>query len=1527
MELQKFRERVQELLGRRGLHQKDLADYLHLREEYLSQMLNGRRPLIERAAKGCILYLAQEEAIVERADADDLLAWASCGDFSPTDWRTWPLKDLLSPESSAPPALPRRALPVDHFDPPTARAKYLERVIRLHSSLILPASPQETFDLKVVFQHLRLRQDPDFAEFLTYRDRRALLDEPTRSEDDPRRAVPEGDVLAGHADEDEGTSLVIATDGFDALNHSPQRRMVILGPPGIGKTTLLKYLVAETARKAQADPAQMLPLFISLPDFERAGGSVQDYLFTVVGALGVDSRFAPLLWQAIEQGKAFVCLDGLEQMTPDRRRESIAWINLQAAEPGNAWIISSRFNEYNGGQFSPHFLEWELYPMNHESRVRLAQGLLPELSRHVTALSDASSPVPSEFVAALESHARAVNWGKNPLLFSLAAGTFVRIGTFPSSRAALYGETVAAIIAARQVDRNRQVELRRIIAALTFRLYVNQRRIFTREELIENLKKVRSSQDEIWKPEEIAQDIIDTGIVEVVARDVYGFCHQTFQEYFSGVEVARRLVDRDTRRMAWGLAWQKHIYSRWTEVLRLMVGTLIHEYAEQGGVDIALSWLQALVDQRVQEQGDVGDLGLALAITSLGEVSGLAALWRIPEWAQLEEKIVCAWVGALLDALQRDQEVQQKRLLRLSDDMQLLNPATLALLERLLEAELNTENAHRRSAIVYSLGKLGRYTPIQRLVTALDDPHKQVRAAAIRTLVELEDRAPVDALVAALANERAAARVAAIEALGELRRPALVRELQNSLLDKEWSVRVAAVKALGNLGGDLPRGRLVECLYDENDLVRWAAVEALGKLGGDLPLDELLVLLDDPDDGVRSEVIEVLGERTPFDKLVEEVLNPPDTQFLPTGLACWAAEKVLAALGEQELLQRMLSQGLPDNQDLRDLVRSIVESRQPSPLEEILAALNGNNAETRVQALAILNEKREWERLEQFVLSPETANVMMRATALRMVGKVGEQTLVRQALLSLHDSDPKVRLTALSALKDLGKRAPREAMAAERLLEDEDWLIRTAALQVLSCVLPRVSVSLTLLETLLRIASADMYEPAQRAAQECLEKAGKRITKTQFASLLSHQDAKVRYSALKELSQYLPLKLIGKASFDEDEEVGYMAFLAFEKRKRRHKWMKRRRTVEPYQPRIEIKVEAYAEVQLLKQLCGDTMLQQLNSTAFISDGIESIADLPLQVGSNRGEMLLLLDRTVDTPLSKNPSVEAYSALERGILQQTVRLLREYAPVDGLIAALADEKRDIRAAAIQALAERTPREKLLAALDDEDCVVRREALRVLDVRTPVQHLLHALQDEFDIVRKAASEILGKLVSGWPEPELIAALESKNPLMRVSAIRVLRRRAPAEKLLAALGDSSEEVRLAALESLLQNHPETNPLIVAEISAVLIQNRSSTIIEPAVQSFLLEVISHLEQITPALRSKLTELLASPYWEVQMKAAQALGNVRRNIPQEAIERLLELRNHSPSQTVRDAADDALAELLSLEIGLEDQRMTAAPV
>jgi len=110
-----------------------------------------------------------------------------------------------------------------------------------------------------------------------------------------------------------------------------------------------------------------------------------------------------------------------------------------------------------------------------------------------------------------------------------------------------------------------------------------------------------------------------------------------------------------------------------------------------------------------------------------------------------------------------------------------------------------------------------------------------------------------------------------------------------------------------------------------------------------------------------------------------------------------------------------------------------------------------------------------------------------------------------------------------------------------------------------------------------------------------------------------------------------------------------------------------------------------------------------------------------------------------------------------------------------------------------------------------------------------------------------------------------------------------------------------------------------IIPETISVLQGSDSKSPFGSLGQYLIAETLGNAGQISATIIETLESLLDWPYWQVRMKAAQALGKLRRNIPDPVIRRLLELRHDQQSQVVRESADDALAEILSLETGIED--------
>lgn len=132
-------------------------------------------------------------------------------------------------------------------------------------------------------------------------------------------------------------------------------------------------------------------------------------------------------------------------------------------------------------------------------------------------------------------------------------------------------------------------------------------------------------------------------------------------------------------------------------------------------------------------------------------------------------------------------------------------------------------------------------------------------------------------------------------------------------------------------------------------------------------------------------------------------------------------------------------------------------------------------------------------------------------------------------------------------------------------------------------------------------------------------------------------------------------------------------------------------------------------------------------------------------------------------------------------------------------------------------------------------------------------------------------------------------STIPFAAAEALGDLGERAPVEPLLLALGNTSgdEEYNLclAAAAILFKTRPEVFLRIAPE--AVLRGQPAGKILGSHAQEFTERMVGTWKRASLPLLEKLTELLDWHYWQVCLRAAWALGEIRRNIPDAAIRRL----------------------------------------
>ncbi|MFN2168516.1 MAG: hypothetical protein ACK2U9_19955 [Anaerolineae bacterium] len=97
---------------------------------------------------------------------------------------------------------------------------------------------------------------------------------------------------------------------------STSQHAVLLGQPGAGKSTALKYLAAHPLSVGQTE---LLTLIVDLTEFSPESQDLTEFLAEDAVSLGLEltpSFFA----HALENGQAILCLDGLDQITQQEDR-------------------------------------------------------------------------------------------------------------------------------------------------------------------------------------------------------------------------------------------------------------------------------------------------------------------------------------------------------------------------------------------------------------------------------------------------------------------------------------------------------------------------------------------------------------------------------------------------------------------------------------------------------------------------------------------------------------------------------------------------------------------------------------------------------------------------------------------------------------------------------------------------------------------------------------------------------------------------------------------------------------------------------------------------------------------------------------------------------------------------------------------------------------------------------------------------------------------------------------------------------
>jgi HEAT repeat protein/tRNA A37 threonylcarbamoyladenosine biosynthesis protein TsaE len=886
------------------------------------------------------------------------------------------------------------------------------------------------------------------------------------------------------ADEMRRLAATVERQRVDAREVLEHPRLVILGDPGSGKTTFLRYLALtfaegrEAAKQRLGFEAEWLPILLPIDAYAAALRvepelSLTDYLPRYFASRELDlPELSAYFRQELAAGRCLVLLDGLDTVIDSAERLRVArrveaFINRHA---GNRFVITSRIEGYREAPLLGDYLhctasdlempEVEQFAHQWSLACEIQVADMPE--RRFWAEVQAS-----RLIEAIKAAPGVRRLTGNPLLLTLVALVH-RQGRLPRHRIALYSECARTLI--ERWNRVRSTSMQpvglpmdvteafRNFGPLALWMHEEKRRGTVSGDELEG--KLRELLVDRGLPEKDATTTAytflemernQTGLLVERGVNAYGFFHLTFQEYFA----ARAIAVEETPTILERL--RAHLHDpRWREVILLTVGQIgIRETKEK-----AVTYLVQSIANSHSPLEEVLHRDLLLAGRCLADDVGIGYRQR----SELLNRLLDLWHAAQFDQLRREitgvlsamrgtaSEPQTTEALladldsgdpegraMAADALGRMGMTSDSVLDALTEA-LRTDKRPRVRAHA-ALALSGLNVAPEQVFRALDDALRddserevRLRAAEALAYIGQENDQAIDLLLSALEDRDGNVRGSAAAALTSLRKPSerLINALLRALQDSRVDVRTNAADILGRLGQRSERAieGLLEVLRDPYEDARICAAMALGQVGD-----------------TSNRVVQALIERLADDSRVVR-----KNAAAALGKLAVKADNVIKAL-EKALQDERTGVGAADalgRAGRADLSIASVAERQ----------LQADEWWDRIRAVEALTSLDKEGQASQKVI--ETL-----ADVLHEERRMGWEVLAGTAI----------------TLSEVARRSDEALSMVVRLLESESWVVRTAAAEALGLA---EKATPEVIQALIRVLKEDKDDHARGNAATAL---------------------------------------------------------------------------------------------------------------------------------------------------------------------------------------------------------------------------------------------------------------------------------------------------------------------------------------------------------------------------------------------------------------------------------------------------------
>lgn len=413
---------------------------------------------------------------------------------------------------------------------------------------------------------------------------------------------------------------------------------VLVGDPGSGKSTFLRYLAQLLARSGAGDSKALaklklkdplpIPLIVKLQEFStwlvdpergkdaKLPDTAPEHLYRYCNFLArghahrlPDDYFG----NRIQRGGCYLLLDGLDEVPGDDLRQRIRIIVEQVIEETsdasvpNRSLVTCRDRSYRGVTQLLGTPIFHIRPLDDGEIKRFAENwsrLVHGANRGRSAALAKAREHSDDLLKAIKGNKAVLKLAQSPLLLTMLAVLHQNHRELPQERSALYSLAVDYLLKSRQAQstqtkQRREEGLRRIALQMSIRAKGVQKQI-SRDDAAELAEAVLGCDRGEAKAFVESEELI-SGLLVCRREPLVEFSHLTFQEYLAAKELAE--MDKADR---WALIRERVLEPDWAEIVNLLGGCL-------GAATISKA--QDLITKLLESQGASDRRALAVVTT------------------------------------------------------------------------------------------------------------------------------------------------------------------------------------------------------------------------------------------------------------------------------------------------------------------------------------------------------------------------------------------------------------------------------------------------------------------------------------------------------------------------------------------------------------------------------------------------------------------------------------------------------------------------------------------------------------------------------------------------------------------------------------------------------------------------------------------------------------------------------------------------------------------------------------------------